>query len=328
MATIQDVAKLAGLSRTTVSRVINDHPYVAEEKKRLVTKAMEELNYVPNSSAQRLRKQATETIAVYVPRITNPFFSQLVESMENAAAQKGYQLILCQTRYKKKQELFYLELLRTKQVDGLVLTSIENNWDDIKPYLAYGPIVLCNEYSDEAEVPVIHLDQVEGGYIGTKHLISQGYKRIGYCSGNHKSSRVAGDRRIGYLKAMKEAGLPVYPEWYYDSAYSVSDGMRIFSIIESQDNKPDSVFTGSDEVAAGIAKAAKKAGWRVPDDLAIIGFDNQPLAELMDLTTVEQPIDTIGRLAMEKMIEEILSKRPQRRKRTELPLKIIQRSST
>ncbi|MFC0238635.1 LacI family DNA-binding transcriptional regulator [Fictibacillus phosphorivorans] len=328
MATIQDVAKKAGLSRTTVSRVINEHPYVTEEKKRLVTQAMQELNYVPNSSARRLRRQQTETIAVYVPRITNPFFSHLVEVMEKEAAKKGYQLILCQTRYKKEQERNFLELLKTKQVDGLILTSIENDWSEFEPYLTFGPIVVCNEYSDSAQVPSVYLNQIEGSYLGTKHLIDQGYTKIGYCTGNHKSSRVSKDRKIGFLQALDEAGIMMKEEWFFYNAYSVQDGFAAFKKLSELDDKPQAVFTGSDEVAAGIAKAAFDAGWRVPEDLAIIGFDNQPLAALMDLTTVEQPIDTIAKQAMNLMVEAIQAKKPLSRKEVILPFQLIKRSST
>jgi LacI family transcriptional regulator, repressor for deo operon, udp, cdd, tsx, nupC, and nupG len=328
MATIQDVAKRAGLSRTTVSRVINEHPYVTEEKKRLVTQAMKELNYVPNSSARRLRRQKTETIAVYVPRLTNPFFSHLVEVMEKEAAKKGYQLILCQTRYKKDQERNFLELLKTKQVDGLILTSIENYWSEFEPYLAFGPIVVCNEYSDSAQVPTVHLDQIEGSYLGTKHLIDQGYRKIGYCTGNHKSSRISKDRKIGFVKALEEAGIPIRKDWFFYNAYSVQDGFEAFSKLSKLDDRPEAVFTGSDEVAAGMAKAAYDVGWRVPEDLAIIGFDNQPLAELMDLTTVEQPIGTIACLAVDLMVEAIQSKKPLKRKEIILPFQLIKRSST
>lgn len=138
--------------------------------------AMEELNYVPNSSARRLKRQ-TETIAVYVPRITNPFFSQMVEVMGNYASDRGYQLILCQTSYSRNQEINYLELLKTKQVDGLILTSIENEWSSIEPYMNYGPIMLCNEYNDQAQVPTVYLDQIEGDTSGPVILLSRAIPR-------------------------------------------------------------------------------------------------------------------------------------------------------
>ncbi|MDN4075474.1 LacI family DNA-binding transcriptional regulator [Fictibacillus terranigra] len=328
MATIQDVAKLARLSRTTVSRVINHHPYVTDEKKRLVLKAMEELNYVPNSSARRLRKQQTETIAVYVPRITNPFFSQMVEVMGNHASEKGYQLILCQTSYSRNKEINYLELLKTKQVDGLILTSIENEWREIKPYLNYGPIVLCNEYNDDADIPTVYLNQVEGAYIGTRHLIEQGHTKIAYCSGDNSASRLAFDRFKGYKQALKEAGLEFNDKWILTNAFSIKDGKRIFRAIADMEDRPTAVFTGSDEVASGIWLEATNHYWSIPDDLAIIGFDDQPQAELIGLTTIEQPIDEIAKRAMGQMIETIENKLPIKKKEIQLNFQLIKRRST
>ncbi|MGD6964477.1 LacI family DNA-binding transcriptional regulator [Fictibacillus phosphorivorans] len=326
MATIHDVAKLAGISRTTVSRVLNCHPYVAEEKKRKILKAMKQLNYVPNSSAQRLRKVKTDTIAVFVPRITNPFFSHLVEVMEKEAAKYGYKLILCQTHYNKEQEGKFLDLLKTKQVDGVILTSIENEWKHIKPYVNDGPIVICNEYDDEAHVPSIFLNQVEGGYLGTKHLIDCGYKRIAYCAGSERRSRLTRDRRKGFKTAMREAELAVDKDWYLFNAISIEDGKNVFQRIKSLKNRPDAIFTGSDEVAAGLLKAAKDSGWRVPEDLAIIGFDNQPLAELLGLSTVKQPIEDMARHTMQEMICAINGKVP--KESTNLSFQLIQRSTT
>ncbi|ANC77411.1 LacI family transcriptional regulator [Fictibacillus phosphorivorans] len=326
MATIHDVARLAGISRTTVSRVLNCHPYVAEEKKQKILNAMKQLNYVPNSSAQRLRKVKTDTIAVFVPRITNPFFSHLVEVMENEAAMYGYQLILCQTQYSKKQEVKFLELLRTKQVDGVILTSIENEWRHVQPYVNEGPIVICNEYDDEAHVPSIFLNQVEGGYLGTKHLIERGYKKIAYCAGSERRSRLTRDRRKGYELAMKETGLDINEDWYQYNAISIEDGKKVFHRIKALKNRPEAIFTGSDEVAAGLLKAARDSGWRVPEDLAIVGFDNQPLAELLGLSTVKQPIEDMARHTMQEMIRAIQGK--DHKKVTNLSFTLIHRTTT
>ncbi len=328
MATISDVAKRAGLSRTTVSRVINQHPYVSEDKKKLVEQAMLELKYVPNSNAQKLRKQSTETIAVYVPRLTNPFFSQLVETMEEVAVEEGFQLLLCQTRYNKQQELNYMQILKGKQIDGLILTSMENPWSEIEPYLLYGPIVLCNDYDYSARVPIAHLDQVMGGYIGTKHLIDRGHEVIVYCSSEPGISRVSKDRQEGYIKAMQQANLKIRPEWMFSDQFTVEGGKRLFYRIHHQKDRPTAIFTGSDEVAAGLIHEARKNGYRVPEDLAVIGFDDQPIAELMGLTTVKQPIDRLGKTAMELMIQQIKSKKMGDARRVELPFELIIRETT
>lgn len=326
MATIHDVAKLAGISRTTVSRVLNCHPYVTEEKKRKILNAMKQLNYVPNSSAQRLRKTKTDTIAVFVPRITNPFFSHLVEVMENEAAKFGYKLILCQTHYNKEQEKKFLELLKTKQVDGVILTSIENEWRHFKPYMNDGPIVICNEYDDEAYVPSVYLDQVKGGYLGTKHLIDRGYKKIAYCAGSERRSRLTRDRRKGYEQAMKEASLVIDEDWYLYNAISIEDGKNVFLRLKQLKNRPEAIFTGSDEVAAGLLKAAKDSGWRVPQDLAIIGFDNQPLAQLLGLSTVAQPVEKMGSQTMKVMIQAITGE--ESKNLTNLSFHLIHRTTT
>ncbi|WP_347880539.1 LacI family DNA-binding transcriptional regulator [Metabacillus flavus] len=163
MATITDVANLAGLSRSTVSRVLNNFPYVSEEKKRLVEEAMKQLNYYPNSSAQTLRSQKTDTIAVFIPMLTNPFFSYLLEGIDTVATENGFRLLVCQTRYDKNTEKQFFNLVMSKQVDGIILTSIENSWDIIQDYTSYGPVVMCNEYDHASKTPNVRLDQVYGG---------------------------------------------------------------------------------------------------------------------------------------------------------------------
>ena len=171
MATILDVAKLSGQSKTTVSRVINNHPYVSDKKRELVLKAMEELGYTPNPSARRLRGQLTSILGVIVPRIVNPFFSYLVNSIEQAAYNEGYQVLMVQSNEDKEKELAFLNLLKTKQVDGIIMTSIENDWEVIEHYTKYGPILLCNDYVDQELAPMIRLDQTKGAYLGAKHLV-------------------------------------------------------------------------------------------------------------------------------------------------------------
>ncbi len=329
MSTIEDVAKLAGLSRTTVSRVINNHPYVSEDKRKLVIEAMNKLGYVPNSSARSLRSQKTDVIALFVPRIMNPFFSQLVESMEIAAAEHGYQLIICQTRYSPEKELNYMNLLKMKQVDGVILASIQNDWKMLEPFLDYGPIVLCNEFDEQANVPSVMLDQVHGGYIATKHLLEQGHRRIAYCSGSTRSN-VASHREIGFRKALAEYGIEFDERYAFRNALRSEDGRRVFYEMIALSKPPTAVFTGSDEVAAGIISEANKHGYLVPEQLAVVGFDNQAITELMEptITTVHQPVGQMAQKALEIMIEKIHSRKYRQREVYEFPLKLIIREST
>ncbi len=330
VSTISDVAKLSGLSKTTVSRVINNHPYVSKEKKEQVLKAMEELGYTPNPSARRLRGQLTTTLGVIVPRIINPFFSYLVNSIEQTAYNKGYQVLICQSNEDKEKELSFLNLLKTKQVDGIIMTAIENDWNSIQPFTDYGPIVLCNEYVNHADVPMIRLDQYKGTYIGVKHLIERGHQKIAYCTGGLFDEQGKDkDRNHGYQKALKEAGISINPKWIFVNQHTIEDGKQVMKQILQMDDRPTAVFTGSDEIAGGMMIEAKGHGVRVPDDMAIIGFDDQPLAEMLDpkLTTIRQPVDQMGEKSVEVIIEMLTN--PEMKIETyEMSIELVVREST
>jgi LacI family transcriptional regulator, repressor for deo operon, udp, cdd, tsx, nupC, and nupG len=328
LATIADVAKRAGLSRATVSRVLNNHPNVTEDKKRLVREAMESLKYVPNTTAQRLRNQRTDTIAILVPVLTNPFFAYLLEAMDMVATKNHLQLLICQTRYSKQKEMDFLELLRTKQVDGLILTSYENEWKQIEPFSAFGPMVLCNEYERNTKVPIIRMDQFEASYIGTRHLIEQGHVRIACTCGD--KSNLARDRQAGYRKAFADYGLLVKEEWIFSNVFDIEDGKRAFRSIMNLSQPPTAVFTGSDQVAVGMIMAAKAIGKNVPNDIAVIGFDDQPIARVVEptLTTIRQPIEELGKTAMEVMIDSIAFKKDINYQEILLPYDLVIRDST
>ena len=330
VSTISDVAKLSGLSKTTVSRVINNHPYVSKEKKEQVLKAMEELGYTPNPSARRLRGQLTTTLGVIVPRIVNPFFSYLVNSIEQTAYHKGYQVLICQSNEDKEKELAFLNLLKTKQVDGIIMTAIENDWNIIQPFTDYGPIVLCNEYVNHADVPIIRLDQYKGTYIGVKHLIEKGHQKIAYCTGGLFDEQGKDkDRNYGYQKALKEARIVINPKWIFVNQHTIEDGKQVMKQILEMDDRPTAVFTGSDEIAGGMMIEAKGHGLRVPDDIAIIGFDDQPLAEMLDprLTTIRQPVDQMGEKSVEVIIEMLHN--PEMKIETyEMSIELVVREST
>ncbi|WP_243549763.1 LacI family DNA-binding transcriptional regulator [Priestia megaterium] len=330
MPTIYDVAKLSGLSKTTVSRVINNHSYVSEEKKNRVLKAMKELNYTPNPSARKLRGQVTTTIGVIVPKIINPFFSYLVDSIEQVAYKKGYHVLIFQSNEDKEKELAFLNLLKTKQVDGIIMTSIENDWSLIEPFTEYGPILLCNEYVNNANVPIVRLNQYKGAYIGVKHLLEKGHRKIGYCTGGLFAEEGKDkDRNQGYQKALQEAGIQPDPKWIFVNQHSIEDGKQVVKKILSMEDRPTAIFTGSDEIAGGTMIEAKESGLSIPNDLAIIGFDDQPLAQMLDpkLTTIRQPIDQMGIKAMEILID-MLNDSESTVETFELPIELVVRSST
>ncbi|MYL32335.1 substrate-binding domain-containing protein [Pontibacillus yanchengensis] len=329
MPTIEDVARHAGLSRTTVSRVINDQPYVCDEKRQRVVGAMRDLGYVPNSSARRLRSQKTETIAILLPRITNPFFSHMIEAMEKKASEWGYQVIICQTHYSSQKELDYLELIRTKQVDGMIMTSVHNEWSAIEEYLPSGPIVLCNENIEEANTSIIYIDQQEAAYDATTHLIEQGCQKLAFLSGGMDSS-ISLSRRRGFMKAVQKHNVSFVEHEDFNQAVDVESGRGIFQSIQQEDSDIDGIFTGSDEVAAGIIYEAMNKGISIPDDLAIVGFDNQTISKLMNpsITTIEQPVVEMAEKCVEILIQQIEQRGRHKREDYIFPHTLKKRSST
>lgn len=330
MSTISDVARLSGLSKTTVSRVINNHPYVSDKKRELVLKAMKELGYTPNPSARRLRGHLTTTIGVIVPKIVNPLFSSLVDSIEQAAYKKGYQVLICQSNEDKEKELAFLNLLKTKQVDGIIMTSIENDWEIVESYIEYGSILLCNDYVNQTVAPMIRLDQTKGAYLGAKHLIERGHQKIAYCTGGLFDEQGKGkDRNQGFQKALQEAGITINPKWIFIDQHTIEDGKQVMKQILEMNDRPTAIFTGSDQVAAGVMIEAKEQDLTIPSDFAIIGFDNQPIAEILDpkLTTIRQPVDQMGEKSVEVIIE-LLDNPEMEIKNYELPIELIVRQST
>ncbi|MFG6147702.1 LacI family DNA-binding transcriptional regulator [Halobacillus sp. B23F22_1] len=330
MPTISDVAKLSGLSKATVSRVINNHPYIAKEKRERVEQAMKELGYVPNPSARRLRGSTTSTIGVIVPRIVNPFFSYLVNSIEQAAYKNNYQVLMFQSNEKKDKELYFLNLLKNRQVDGLIMTAIENDWEVIEPYTKFGPIVLCNEYLTHSNAPIVRLDQSKAAYIGTKHLIDKGHTKIGYCTGGlFAEDGKDKDRNNGYQHALSEAGLSIHTNWIFINKHTIDDGRKVMKQLLEMADRPTAIFTGSDEIAAGVIMEAKENGVRVPEDLAVMGFDDQPVAEMLEpkLTTIRQPVDELGEKSVAQLIAAMNSKEtvPEN---IELPVELLVRKST
>ncbi|WP_411343153.1 LacI family DNA-binding transcriptional regulator [Paenibacillus sp. WLX1005] len=330
MVNIIDVARHAGVSKTTVSRVINNYPHISPDKRRQVMEAMEELGFVPNPSARKLRGQVPTTIAVIVPKIVNPFFAYLVDAIEQEGQRHGYQTLICQTNEKKDKELSYLDLLKNKQADGIIMASIENEWSEIEPYTQYGPIVLCNEYVNQNDVPTIRADQYEGTYAAMRHLIDRGHRKIMYCTGGLFTDYGKDkDRNQAYQKALQEAGIAVDPAWILIDRHTIQDGKQVMQTILDMPDRPTAVFTGSDEIASGLMMAARQAGMRIPDDLAIIGFDDQPIAEVLSpsLSTIRQPIPAMGKHAVQ-MLLQLINQEPLSKPLCKLPVELIIREST
>ncbi|KRM71357.1 LacI family DNA-binding transcriptional regulator [Lacticaseibacillus brantae] len=334
MATISDVAKLAGVSVSTVSRIINNKPHVSPRKAALVADAMTKLGYSPLQAARQMRGSGSQTIAVTVPYITNPFFSELVAAIERTADERSYKTVIVQTFGQKSHELNALEFLKTNQVDAVIMCAIENDWDLIKQYSQYGLIGVCNEYVADPDVLMVHADQESGMYAGTKYLLNRGYRKLAFCTGqqdirfNDNIEDLNSDRYRGYLRALREFDLEPSVEWQFTDVSTIADGQRVLQRIASMKDRPDAVIAGSDQVAAGIIAEAQTLQLKVPQELAVLGFDDQPLSQVVaqPLTTIHQPIHEIGD-AIANMVADELEGDTIDTRQVIMPLSVVVRQS-
>ena len=331
MATIKDVAKKAGLSVSTVSRFLNNHPYISEDKKERIQEAMKELDYTPSSIATQLRSKKSQTIGVLVSRITNPFFAYLVDAIEKKATTEGYHVLIMQTYDDSKAEKKCLDMLKQQMISGLIMCSVEGDIQTIETYQEFGPIVLCNEKASSSTLPQVTTDQEKATIDGIKFLIAKGYKKIAYCTGGTLALGGHGDARtIGFEKAILENQLIFNKKWIFNNVHTIDDGREIANKISqlSKENRPDAIFANSDEVASGIIAQVQSLGLTVPHDIAVMGFDNQPFTSMLNvpLTTIEQPVEALGVQSTQLLIA-LLNKTTYTVDKTQLKLSIIERKS-
>ncbi|WP_408009817.1 LacI family DNA-binding transcriptional regulator [Pseudalkalibacillus sp. A8] len=292
MANIRDVAKTAGVSVTTVSRVLNNHPYVSEEKRKLVLEAIEEMNYHININAVHLTKGVTKLIGVVIPFINHPYFSSILDGIANEARKNNYKLILFQTDYDLDKEIEALEMLRMKQIDSLIICSRECEWSIIEEYETYGSIVVCEDGQNQ-NVKSVYIDHYQAFKIGLDFLINRGHRQIGYCIGR-RTGKNSKQRESAYLDTLDKIGEPVREEWIFDHSYTIEDGEKVVHHLLRLAEKPTALLVTSDQVAAGILMQCSKEKIFIPNELSIIGFDNHPISEYLQLTTIDLPLENMG----------------------------------
>ncbi|AMM94431.1 LacI family DNA-binding transcriptional regulator [Peribacillus simplex] len=329
MTKISEIAKLCNVSKTTVSRVLNNHPYVSKEKREQILKVIKELDYVPSSLARNFRTNKTKTIAILVPRFDHPFFAQLIKGVSLAALENDYKVLIFQTFYDSKNELDIMERLKNREVDGVILGALENEWNLIKPYLTYGPILLCNEYHYSAPIPIIGYDELEATYKAVDHLIKKGHKKIGFCY-DTSYSQAQSQRKEGFLKALADNNLLHNEDWIFGHGFNIEDGFRICDEIFKLKEKPTALFTGNDQVAAGIIKRATALDYKIPEYLAIVGYDNQSICQVTTptITTIDIPIMELGQRSAIELIKYLNNDLELKRDVIKLPTKLKIREST
>ncbi|MDX8046748.1 LacI family DNA-binding transcriptional regulator [Gracilibacillus sp. S3-1-1] len=290
MANIRDIAQMAGVSVTTVSRVINNHPYVSEEKREAVIQAMEKVNYQVNRTAVNLSQGKTHLIGVVVPFARHPYFGLLIEGVAKQAMERHYHFVLIQTNYEGSREWEALNMLKHKQIDALIICSRTLALDEIERYQQYGAIVVCENATGNQYVDSVYIDHYQSFTDALTYLHQHGYQQIGYCIGRQSGSN-SYFRHQAYQDFLKR-----YPqqEFIFTDNYYFEDGQKIVDEIMQLRVKPDALLVSCDIVAAGIFTAVQNIGIEIPNDLALIGFDNQPMSKMMGITTFEVPIVTMG----------------------------------
>lgn len=331
MATIKDVAKKANLSVSTVSRYLNEHPYISEEKKKRIKQAMEELNYTPSSIATQLRSKKGNMIGILVSRITNPFFAYLVDAIEKQSKKQGYNVLIMQTYDDQHAEMKMLEMLKQKIITGLIMCSIEGSPLLIESYQEFGPIVFCNEEVPEVSIPKVVTDQEKATYDAIHYLMSKNYRKIAYCTGGTLTTDGHGKLRTkGFERGILEQKLKLKKEWIFQQVHTIEDGHDVARKISQlpKANRPDAIFTNSDEVAMGVLEFMLQNQLKVPEDLAIIGFDNQPFTSILavPLTTIDQPIAALGTEST-KLLISLIEKTDYQIDQSQLELTLIERKS-
>ena len=331
--TINDIARMAGVSKGTVSRVINHNPQgVSEQTRQRILYLIEEVGYIPNRVAGSITLARTKTIGLIIPDIQNMFFPQMVRGVEDCAMENGYTLFLCNSDSNIHKEQQYLRAFLEKRVDGILVNTC-GELEDRSLYRSVCqsgiPMVLLDRKSrDFTDKPGVYVDNQEAAYSGVTHLIDTGCRNILFLGGP-KGVYTTGERLKGYRQALREAEIPFQKEYITYGAYSTASGYeRVRHIIEAYP-ETDAIFAGADTIAIGVLRALRELNIPVPGQVSVLGFDNIMLsADLTPtLTTVAQPIYEMGYRAARKLLA-LIGGDPEGAKSECMSTTLVQREST
>ncbi|MEG2813433.1 MAG: LacI family DNA-binding transcriptional regulator [Oscillospiraceae bacterium] len=329
MVTIKEVEKLAKVSVATVSRVMNKTDNVSQETKQRVQAAIKTLSYSPNLLGRSLRRNETKRILVLLNTISNEFYSRILKGIEKRALENGYTVMICMTHGNDKLEEKYIEMIKTRLVDGAIFLTTEQSGIILKDELDGLNVVQACEPAKDFKTPTVCINNEKAAYDATCYLIELGHKKIAFlgAAGIYQSSD---DRATGYKRAMNEASLPIKPEFIINEGFSYNAGARAVEKLISENNElPTACFCISDSCAAGAIRTFIKNGISVPNDMSVMGFDNTKLSQIFlpAITTVKQPQLDIGYIAMDLLLKVMRSETILNPNIT-LPYKIIKREST
>lgn len=310
MIKISDVAKRAGVSVATVSRVINKQRNVRKSTEQKVLKVIEELGYIPNLPARSLKTSRTNTIGMIVPDITNPFFPIVFRGAENVFKQEGYTIILCNTFEEEYEEIKYLNILEAKKVDGILLIKAPSRTKN-KLYMEKLkdlpiPVVYVDRLPDLDGIPAVVTDNISGGYDATLHLIKLGHKKIAAITVQYPLT-VHQERMHGYINALNDHNIPINKHYIKKGIPRIQEGISLAqSLIDSKD-RPTAIFVTNNKLTIGLMKAIEIASLKCPQDISVVGYDDFDWESVFHprLTVVAQPAYEMGETAASLLLKII-----------------------
>lgn len=332
MASIKQVARLAGVSTATVSRTLKHPEVVTAATREKVMAAVTRVGYTPNFLARNLRTLRSQAILVLVPDIGNPFFSEIIKGMEQVAHAHGYSLLLGDTQNNPEREMEYAARVSARQADGLITLSSRIPFKNYRERIRNGtlpPLVNACECVSDPHVPTVQIDNRAAAFKATQYLLDLGHRRIGFVTGPLVSP-LSTERLKGYQAALRAAGITGRKPPVVNGDFTAASGEAAAEQILEAKPRPSAVFCSNDEMAIGLITAVKARGLRVPEQLSVIGFDDIPLARYFDppLSTILQPKLEIGRSAMKLLCDMLLTGRPPATMAHTLPFQLVVRDST
>lgn len=328
--TIVDIAKRMKISASTVSRALSDHSEVSQKTKEKVKKIAREMNYQPNIVAQSLKRGHSKIIGVLVPQVRHMFFAEIMAGISDVADEAGYNVLICQSNENYEKEVKNVETLIQQQIAGLLVSVSETttNFDHFNLLKNNKiPLVFFDRVCEEVEASQVGVNDYESAFEAVEYLIQRGYKRIAHLAG-FSQLPIARERMRGYRDAL--AKYHYSDDLVVENGLNEEDGAHSFlSLYNNVTEKPDAIFAVTDPVAIGAYQEIKKMGLKIPDDIALMGFSNNPIASLIEppMSTVDQPAYEIGKEAVKLLLEHIAHKNKKIARKI-LPTKLIIREST
>jgi LacI family transcriptional regulator len=329
LTTLDDVARLAGLSTMTVSRVINGTGYTSAAAQARVNKAVAELGYLPNVLARQLRLNRTMTLALVLTDIANPFFTTIARGVEDAARAQGYAVMFCNTDESVDEEIEYVSVLIQRRVDGVLLVPAADSSVSTELLGRHGlPVVVLDRRPSSGGVDAVRADSEGGAYLAVRHLIELGHRRVAVLAGRESVSTSA-DRVAGYRRAMAEAGIGPELHTILFGEYTEASGHAMTTQLLGAAEVPTAVFACNNFIAFGAMQRLREAGVKIPEDMSVVVFDDLPQGWILPfLTVISQPAYEIGKQACELMLARLASNDPLEARTIVLPSSLIVRQSS